>query len=234
MRNFNKINLLQPGTRSSGFTLVEILVVAAIMALLAAIAIPNFQQYLVSTKVTKARTEMGEVGKALQAYFIDHNEFPAVDHSDPNLGGFGVNRRVGNRSQQLERMPTFRERVNDEDELATLIHPEAYMSQYPEDPFASSSGATYSYSTPDETTLGIGSVRRGWILWSFGPDTDERTGDYGGYGGDIELVGVPNAPRVHPDFYNPRTFLPQDPLVEAQYDPTNGLRSDGDVFMIKQ
>jgi type II secretion system protein G len=59
-----------------GFTLIELLIVVAIIAILAAIAIPNFLAAQIRAKVTSSKSEMRNLTTALEAYYIDNNQYP--------------------------------------------------------------------------------------------------------------------------------------------------------------
>ena len=58
---------LSASTSQSGFTLVEIMIVVAIIAILAAIAFPNYQQYVIKTKRTDAMSEMQNIASQLES-----------------------------------------------------------------------------------------------------------------------------------------------------------------------
>jgi len=60
--------------RRKGFTLIELLIVVAIIAILAAIAIPNFLEAQIRSKVSRAKADMRTVTTAIEAYFVDHNK----------------------------------------------------------------------------------------------------------------------------------------------------------------
>ncbi len=59
-----------------GFTLIELLIVVAIIAILAAIAIPNFLEAQIRSKVSKAKADMRTATTGLESYFVDHNKYP--------------------------------------------------------------------------------------------------------------------------------------------------------------
>src|SRR5690606_15344355 len=65
-----------------GFTLIELLIVVAIIAILAAIAVPNFLEAQVRSKVSRTKTDLRTFASALVAYAVDHNKYPPFG-SDP-------------------------------------------------------------------------------------------------------------------------------------------------------
>jgi len=74
------------------FTLIELLIVVAIIGILAAIAVPNFMNAQIRAKVAQAVNNMRAVSSALEAYYLDYNTYTrwAWDTSDPwtHYGGF--------------------------------------------------------------------------------------------------------------------------------------------------
>ena len=94
------------GKTDRGFTLIEILIVVAIIGILAAIAVPNFLNARIRAKVGRARAELRSIRTAMETYRLDNNQY---------LQRGSVNRR---------------------DELALLTTPIAYLSFIPLDPFS--------------------------------------------------------------------------------------------------
>ncbi|MAG31810.1 MAG: hypothetical protein CL908_13055 [Deltaproteobacteria bacterium] len=74
--------------RSAGFTLIELMIVVAIVGVLASIAIPSFQNYQLTAKRAEAFANLSAIGKAQKAYFAEFNDFVAIA-AEPSgaLGG---------------------------------------------------------------------------------------------------------------------------------------------------
>jgi len=72
--------------RAKAFTLIELLIVVAIIAILAAIAVPNFLEAQVRSKVSRAKTDMRSIAVAVESYMVDHTKFPP-DGDDTPLPG---------------------------------------------------------------------------------------------------------------------------------------------------
>jgi len=67
--------LLRP---RDGFTLIEILVVIAVISLLAALVAPNVLQHVGTAKDAAARSQMEMLGAALDAYRLDNGRYPST------------------------------------------------------------------------------------------------------------------------------------------------------------
>jgi type IV pilus assembly protein PilA len=58
-----------------GFTLIELMIVVAIIGILAAIAIPNFLRFQAKSKQSEAKTNLGGIFTAEISYYGEHNFF---------------------------------------------------------------------------------------------------------------------------------------------------------------
>jgi prepilin-type N-terminal cleavage/methylation domain-containing protein len=210
--------------KQKGFTLIELLIVVAIIAILAAIAVPNFLEAQVRSKVSRQLSNMRTVTTALETYYVDNNKLPLTTYNvNP------VTRPGGGNWDLTERWkfwPGF------EGTAGGLTTPIAYLSsadamidifRLPHNytlPLANQimwlptefyNSQKYSFLTGNpydpNSTFSKQSRRYGtWTMRSAGPDTyyqnlPGRRGDYddGGWG-------------------------------QASYDPTNGSVSAGDIY----
>lgn len=68
----------------AGLTLVELLVVLAILALFAGIAVPQVLRYLGSARIETSRTQINNLVSAVELYYLDVGSYP------PNQSGLGA------------------------------------------------------------------------------------------------------------------------------------------------
>lgn len=67
--------------QASGFTLIELMIVVAIIAILAAIAIPAYQNYLIRAQVTEGMSLAGGAKAAVWDYVSNYGTFPSNNQS---------------------------------------------------------------------------------------------------------------------------------------------------------
>ena len=65
---------------AKGFTLIELMIVVAIIGILAAIAMPQYNKYVARTQVAEAFALLGQVKQALTLYYQENGAFPAGNH----------------------------------------------------------------------------------------------------------------------------------------------------------
>ncbi|MEQ8822303.1 MAG: prepilin-type N-terminal cleavage/methylation domain-containing protein [Sumerlaeia bacterium] len=215
------------GSQAKAFTLIELLIVVAIIAILAAIAVPNFLEAQVRSKVSRAKADMRAIATAIESYAVDNNKYhPGTSNVSGTIAFAtttvpGVDQPVGNQvNPRIER-------------FSWITTPVAYITSIPSDPFAPSINElatdpnkafpTFTYwdapftdntkvngfggQTPEDLWRDMPNElpsRNTWSLLSFAPD------------GDFEPAELFRAGSGQVAF--------------SLYDPTNGTISDGDVW----
>jgi prepilin-type N-terminal cleavage/methylation domain-containing protein len=70
------MSIPQPSKFRAGFTLVELLIVVIILAILAAIVIPQFSSATRDTKEAAIDSNLASVRNAIELYKVQHNDWP--------------------------------------------------------------------------------------------------------------------------------------------------------------
>jgi type IV pilus assembly protein PilE len=75
-------NYRMRNSRSGGFTLIEVMITAAIVAILAAVALPSYRDYLTRGKIPEATNGLASMRIQLEQYYQDNRNY--------GTGGCGV------------------------------------------------------------------------------------------------------------------------------------------------
>lgn len=162
------------------FTLIELLIVVAIIAVLAAIAVPNFLEAQTRAKIARVQADQRTLATAIEAYAVDHSQYPWYGNPRDFAGFAG---------EAIVFVPV------------SVTTPVGYLTSHPLDAFpgkrtglpAGAAPTTYFYMNNYDCDylgkqqieghvelhyLSLTGLHRPvkWTTWSFGPDLDDDHG----------------------------------------------------------
>ncbi|MDI6783238.1 MAG: hypothetical protein QME64_03970 [bacterium] len=139
----------------------------AIIAILAAIAIPNFLAAQTRSKVTRTQAEQKTIATALEAYYVDHNEY-AIYNNPLDEGEFhavpvGITTPVA----YITSLPIDVFNPAGGGAHGKPVHPFHYIFE----PGSPAEEVALKYESYYELPPGAGLGRK-WGIWSHAPDID--------------------------------------------------------------
>lgn len=205
---------------TKGFSLIELLIVIAIISIITAIVVPNLMSANIRAKVSGVKADMGSLAIALEDYKIDDpgTNYPvepptSYDHDEIAVSGQAF------------------DDPSDAVGLGKLVYPldasePTYLQRIAGDPFNNNGvedweedntkhNHHYSYYTVDKDRTISTSEAKYWALVSYGPDKDEDINNYSKAWNAVD----PNAPE-------------HDTYKNLVYNPDNGIVSSGDIVII--
>lgn len=189
--------------KPKAFTLIELLIVVAIIAILAAIAVPNFLEAQTRAKVSRSKADMRTLAIATEAYRVDNNKYPIP--SDDT----GVQVPLSTATTEF-----FETRTS------TLITtPIAYVTGRLNEPFGGKGDEDpqFHYGTRQYLEALEGNVTE---------LNDYTTSLFGSVKDSVEYIYLSHGPDLDHDSPD----LAENPDGPALYDATNGTVSSGDVI----
>jgi len=207
--------------KAAGFTVIELLIVIAIISVITAITVPNLMSANIRAKVSGAKADMGSIAIALEDYKVDDPDRNYPVEPDPTSYGHD---EIAVSGQAFDD-------PSDARGLGKLVYPldasePTYMKRMPGDPFNSDGvedwekdntkhNHHYSYYTVDEDRNTSTFEAKYWALVSYGPDKDQDIDSYAKAWNAVD----PNAPN-------------HDIYKDLVYNPDNGITSSGDIIII--
>lgn len=97
----SKKNTVQPPLkdrdmkRAQGFSLIELMIVVAVIGILAAVAVPQYNQYILKSKLAEARAELSDARVRMERYFQDNRRYngpAALGECGVEVNDFGEKR----------------------------------------------------------------------------------------------------------------------------------------------
>ena len=80
--------------RQGGFTLIELMIVIAIVAILLAVALPAYQQQIIRGHRAAAQSDMLDIANREQQYLLSNRTY--IDHTAMQATGYELSTRVDN------------------------------------------------------------------------------------------------------------------------------------------
>lgn len=198
------------------FTLIELLIVVAIIAILAAIAVPNFLEAQTRAKVSRVQSELRTFSTALETYHIDHGKYP---RSLPGAQGeeivclttpIAYMNNLPRDTFKLQLRQRVLDNYSDKQIFDGAIYDYVLYKFYPGLPRGSDGPALKGKNKPFFDCVRMDAIVNkydssyNWFMFSIGPDLDEE------YNYIVNKI--------------PMT------LVRRSYDTTNGTLSSGDIY----
>lgn len=116
--------------KNTGFTLVELLIAIAIIAVLAAIAIMQLQKFRIQAYDATAKSDLRNAMKGLETYLTEYNTFPATP-AGLLASGFSLSKNVSFSKYKVETMPNGDPTAHMHIEHASS--PNAWHANYPKE-----------------------------------------------------------------------------------------------------
>ena len=188
--------------------MIELLIVVAIIAILAAIAVPNFLEAQTRSKASRARADMRSIASAIESYHVDYNHYPP---------GYGTAERYG---------------------LDALTTPIAFLTSGAIfDPFTSPGTPPWkrylTYELVNSSGLLIEAGGAAYTIDPASPGGEDATGVawWVASRGPDKSFGFKS---VNPEFNIRQRFFESNNnpglFVDIVYDPTNGTNSLGNLY----
>lgn len=65
-------------SRIAGFTLIEVMITVAVVAILAAVALPSYLDYITRSRLVEAKSNLADMRTRLEQYYLDNRTYPSA------------------------------------------------------------------------------------------------------------------------------------------------------------
>ena len=169
--DYSKIN------QAKGFTLVELLIVVIILAILAAIIVPQFATSTDDAKAAALQSNLANIRSAIEFYYQEHGEYPGRNVATGAVCGVGAAVASGAANSQDAFIAQMTRYTDDEGLACTGKDATFEFGPYlkgaiPENP----EGSTNTIAVVSAGVLGLASSSTGG--WRYDTVTGEFIGDH--------------------------------------------------------
>ncbi len=81
--------------KQRGFTILELMIVVAILSLLAAVTYPSYNQYVLRGNRSEGRAALLDTAAKLERFYSDNNRYATADDTFPALANFSTTTESG-------------------------------------------------------------------------------------------------------------------------------------------
>lgn len=136
--------------KGKGFTLIELMVVIAIILILALIAIPAYRNMQTRARKSRVQSDLRTLANALQMFYTDWNQYPISTTADRLEENTGAGAELTGRGGSINASGSI--------SATGEVGPIVYLEKLPIDPFAEGTQSYYYLSDDNGTKYVLYSI----------------------------------------------------------------------------